>query len=61
MIRAFISQGSKLILVGSSFRQSKVLFEYCEAIWSNALVLQSIIGFKSPGGRKNGPRRDIDR
>lgn len=47
--------GSKVLVVGAAFRQSKVIFEYAEAIWKNAPVLQSICDSNS------GPRRDVDR
>lgn len=57
MLRAFLHQGCKIIIVGAAFRQAKVVFEYCEKIWNEAPILRSICG---TGGR-SGPRRDIDR
>lgn len=62
MIRALLNQGCKIVIVGSSFRQSKVIFEYCEKIWNNAPILRDICGTKrGSSGRENGPRRAIDR
>lgn len=60
MLRALLCQGSKIVVVGASFRQSKIIFEYCDDIWRNAPVLRDLVG-DSHGGVKNGPRRDIDR
>lgn len=57
MIRAFLQPGSKIIITGAGFRQSKFIFEYCETIWKNAPILRSIVG----EGKGIGPSRDIDR
>lgn len=57
MLRAFLQQGCKIIIVGAAFRQAKVVFEYCEKIWNEAPVLRSICGTSG----RSGPRRDIDR
>lgn len=57
MLRALFDQGSKIIIVGAAFRQAKVVFDYCQDLWENAPVLQDIVG----DGKKNGPRRDVDR
>ncbi len=54
ILRSLILQGSKTIIVGAAFRQSKVVFEYMETIWNNAPVLQDICGDSS------GPRRQTD-
>lgn len=62
LMRALFTQGSKVVVVGSAFRQSKVVFEYCENIWANAPILRDLVGGgKGRGDRNNGPRRDIDR
>lgn len=60
MLRALLCQGSKIVVVGASFRQSKIIFEYCDEIWRNAPVLRDLVGDNHEGVR-NGPRRDIDR
>ncbi len=57
MMKSFINQGSKVVIVGSAFRQAKVIFEYCETIWNNAPILRDIVGI----GVRSGPRRDVDR
>lgn len=57
MLRALLHQGCKIIIVGAAFRQAKVIFEYCEAIWHNAPVLRDLVGVSG----RSGPRRDIDR
>jgi hypothetical protein len=54
ILRSLIIQGHKSIIVGAAFRQSKVIFEYVEAIWNNAPVLRDICGEGS------GPRRQTD-
>jgi hypothetical protein len=55
MIRALLLPTRKVVIVGAAFRQSKVLFEYMETIWSNAPILRSMCTSDS------GPRRDVDR
>lgn len=48
--------GTKIVVVGAAFRQSKILFEYMETIWRNSPILRSIFS-----GNDDGPRRDVDR
>ena len=55
LLRALFMPRRKIIIVGAAFRQSKVLFEYMDTIWSNAPVLRDLCGSNS------GPRRDVDR
>lgn len=57
LLRAIFNQGCKIVVVGAAFRQSKILFEYMENIYTNSPLFQNIIG----GGKRMGPRRDIDR
>jgi len=57
LLRALFCQGSKIIIVGAAFRQSKLLFEYIEGFWRAAPILRSIVG----SGRHQGPKRDVDR
>lgn len=47
---------SKIVIVGSAFRQSKIIFEYMENFWKNSPIMRSIFG-----GANDGPRRDVDR
>lgn len=48
--------GTKIVIVGSGFRQSKLVFEYMETMWRNSPVLRSIFS-----SNDDGPRRDVDR
>lgn len=59
ILRCLLKPEHKTVVVGAGFRQSKVIFEYCDTIWGKGRVLQSICerGYYS----KQGPRRDTDR
>ena len=59
ILRALFTQGSKIVIVGAAFRQSKIIFEFMETVWKNAPILRHII--KMTSGQRVGPRRDIDR
>lgn len=48
--------GTKIVVVGAAFRQSKIIFEYMENIWRTSPILRSIFS-----GNDDGPRRDVDR
>lgn len=48
--------GTKVVIVGAAFRQSKIIFEYMENMWKNSPILRSIFN-----GNEDGPRRDVDR
>lgn len=48
MLRILLMQGRKVMLAGAVFRQSKVVFEYMEALYYNAPVLRDAIGNKAP-------------
>lgn len=48
--------GTKIVVVGAAFRQSKIIFEYMENMWKNSPILRSIFS-----GNEDGPRRDVDR
>ncbi len=50
--------GFRAVVVGSGFRQSKIIFEYMEKIWSMSTVLQSIC---RTGRGGDGPYREQDR
>lgn len=54
ILRAILLPGRKITIVGSAFRQSKILFDYVEGIWNTSPILRSICDNKS------GPRRDPD-
>lgn len=57
MLRAFLQQGVRIVLVGAAFRQSKLIFEYMAEIWNRSPLLRDICGT----GREQGPKFDIDR
>lgn len=55
-LKCIFSPGSKIVVVGAAFRQSKVVFEYMETIWRKSAIIRSIFN-----GNDDGPRRDVDR
>lgn len=61
MRKLLLDQGIRIVMTGAGLRQSKGIFEYCENIWYNAPILRDIVGSYGKNGRKNGPRRDVDR
>lgn len=56
MLKCTFVPGTKIVIVGAAFRQSKIIFEYMETIWRNSPILRSIFN-----GNDDGPRRDVDR
>lgn len=56
LLKCIFVPGTKIVIVGSAFRQSKIIFEYMETIWNNSPILRSIFT-----GNNDGPRRDVDR
>lgn len=61
-LKMLFHQGWRIVVVGSAFRQSKVIFEYMEQIWSKAPILRDLVGGgKGRNNREQGPRRDVDR
>jgi hypothetical protein len=56
ILRCTFFPGTKIVVVGAAFRQSKIIFEYMETIWRNSPILRSIFM-----GNEDGPRRDVDR
>jgi hypothetical protein len=61
ILRLVFHQGSRVVVVASAFRQSKLVFEYVERLWYCSPVLRDLVEGKGQRGRENGPRRDIDR
>jgi hypothetical protein len=55
-LRCILQPGTKIVVVGAAFRQSKLVFEYMENIWRSSPILRSIFT-----GNDDGPRRDVDR
>jgi hypothetical protein len=56
MLKCAFFPGTKVVIVGSAFRQSKIIFEYMETMWKNSPIIRSIFT-----GNDDGPRRDVDR
>jgi hypothetical protein len=56
VLRCMLVPGTKIVVVGAAFRQSKIIFEYMETLWRNSSILRSIFN-----GNNDGPRRDVDR
>jgi|TARA_B100000073_G_scaffold212679_2_gene176832 hypothetical protein len=56
VLRCTFYPGTKIVIVGAAFRQSKIIFEYMETMWRNSPILRSIFS-----GNEDGPRRDVDR
>ena len=56
VLRMTFFPGTKIVVVGAAFRQSKIIFEYMETIWRTSPILRSIFS-----GNNDGPRRDVDR
>jgi len=52
VLRALFHQGSKVVIVGAAFRQSKLMFEYIDTLYRNSAIFQSIC--------PEHPKRDID-
>jgi hypothetical protein len=55
-LKCILVPGTKIVVVGAAFRQSKLVFEYMETLWRNSPILRSIFS-----GNDDGPRRDVDR
>lgn len=55
MLRLILNPGVKIVIVGAAFRQSKFVFDVCNAIWQSSPILRDIAG---PGA---GPRFENDR
>ncbi len=56
ILRSILDQGTKVVIVAASFRQSKIVFNYIHEIWNKSPVLQSMTGT----GKTNGPKTDVD-
>jgi hypothetical protein len=55
-LKCIFVPSTKIVIVGSAFRQSKIIFEYMENLWRNSPIIRSIFS-----GNDDGPRRDVDR
>ncbi len=57
MLRALFEQGRRIVIVGSAFRQAKVVFDYCHDLWNDSPIIRDIVG----NSKAMGPKRDVDR
>ena len=57
LLRLIFHPGCKIVICGSGFRQSKIVFDYMADIWNAAPILRDIAG----NHRDVGPRRGNDR
>jgi len=48
LLKAIFYQGSKIVIVSASFRQSKIVFEYIKDIYKRSPVLQQLCGNQKP-------------
>lgn len=51
LLRAILFPGSKIVITGAAFRQSKMVFDYLETIYDSSPVLQSIYRGNKPSAR----------
>ena len=56
ILRCILKPGTKIVVVGAGFRQSKLVLEYMETIWNGSPILRSIFN-----GSNDGMRKDTDR
>lgn len=56
LLLALFKPGSKVVMTGSSFRQAKILFSYCENIWKNAPIFKDILSVD----KTNKPFHNVD-
>lgn len=56
LLRMLLLPGRSIVVAGSAFRQSKIIFGYMENIWRNAPLLRDLFSNEN----FNGPRREPD-
>lgn len=59
ILLAVFKPGSKIIIAGAGFRQSKMVFEAIENIWFNAPVLKDLCGAAT--NKRQGPAKEPDK
>lgn len=55
MLRAAFYPDYKVVVVGAAFRQSRLIFEYCEKLWERGPVFRSLCSSNS------GPKKNVDK
>ena len=56
LLRILLLPSRRIVICGAAFRQSKIIFDYMDAIWKNAPLLRDMVGSTTI----NGPKRDVD-
>lgn len=59
MLRATMYQNTRIVVVGSAFRQAKYIHDYCSLIWLGANVLRNMVN--ADIYKDQGPKTDTDR
>jgi intein/homing endonuclease len=59
ILRQLLLPERKMVIAGASFRQSKLIYEYCSQIWNNAPLLRDCVKGCS-NYAKLGPRGGVD-
>jgi hypothetical protein len=57
ILRMVLHPGCRVCIVGSSFRQSRQVFDYMVNIWDKSPILRDIAG----NDKSSGPKREVDR
>ena len=55
LLQMFLNKNRQIVITGSAFRQSKLVFEYAEKIWYNSPLLRDIFR-----GQDQGPSHNMD-
>lgn len=55
-LKCVLIPGTKVVIVGAAFRQSKVIFDYMETIWQNAPIMRNMFT-----AQRDGPRKEVDK
>lgn len=58
ILKMLFEQGTKVVICGAAFRQSKMILEYVESVWDNAPILKDLM--RRIRGTQ-GMRKDTDR
>ncbi len=53
VLRAILEPGTKVVICGAGFRQSKLVLQYCDKIWRESPILQDLLGWDKGQGLKS--------
>lgn len=57
LLRALLTQGSRVVIIGAAFRQARGVFNYALEVWHRSALLRDLV----PSGSNQGPRFAPDR